>query len=173
MTLGPYESLEDYDERFQLSYKRARCTLYLESLKLFLLRGIGQDILETQNMLFGGDIYQLPYNNIKIVFRNHSRVARNKGRASQYFASSSSSTTSIENEVRNMLGEFKSEMLQTFAMQMDTMQIKREKEEAKRALAIFCPKCTRTHPRNECPLNVIDVSSVYEENHSIDTLGEF
>ena len=31
MTMGNDESLEDYDERFQLSYKRARCTLDPES----------------------------------------------------------------------------------------------------------------------------------------------
>ena len=32
MTMGSDESLEDYEERFQLSYKRARCTLDPESL---------------------------------------------------------------------------------------------------------------------------------------------
>ena len=37
MTLGNDESLEDYEERFQLSYKRARCTFDPESLKLVLL----------------------------------------------------------------------------------------------------------------------------------------
>jgi len=33
MTMGSDESLEDYEERFQLSYKRAKCTLDPESLK--------------------------------------------------------------------------------------------------------------------------------------------
>jgi len=37
MTMGSDESLEDYEERFQLSYKRVRCTLDPESLKLVLL----------------------------------------------------------------------------------------------------------------------------------------
>ena len=67
-----------------------------------------------------------------------------------------------------MLEDFKSEMLQTLAMQMDTLHIKRKQEEAKRALAIFFPRCTRRHPRNECPLNSIEVCSVYEEDHSTD-----
>lgn len=31
------ESLEDYEERFQFSYRRANCTLDPESLKLVLL----------------------------------------------------------------------------------------------------------------------------------------
>jgi len=80
MTLGNDESLEDYEERFQLSYKRARCTLDPESLKLVLLRGVREDLLDTLHMIVGGDIYQLPYEDIKTVFRNHSREARKKGR---------------------------------------------------------------------------------------------
>ena len=121
MTLGHDESLEDYEERFQLSYKRARCTLDLESLKLVLIRGIREDILETLNMFSGGDIYQLSYDDIKIVFRNHSRAARKKGRAMKALAISSSSNTSIKNEIGNMLEDFKSGMLQTFSIQIDIM----------------------------------------------------
>jgi len=72
MTMVQDESLEDYEERFQLSYKRARCTLDPESLKLVFLRGVKA----------GGDIYQLPYEDIKTVFRNNSRVAKKKRRGS-------------------------------------------------------------------------------------------
>lgn len=81
---------------------------------------------------------------------------------------SSSSNTSIKSEIGNMLEDFKSQMLQTLALQMDTMQIKRKKEEAERELAIFSRRCTRRHPRNECPLNLIEICSNCEENHSID-----
>ena len=96
MTLGHDESLEDYEEIFYLSYKRARCTLDPESLKLILLRGVREDLLDTLNLLAGGDIYQLPYDDIKIVFKNHSREVRMKGKASQSVANSSSSNTSIK-----------------------------------------------------------------------------
>ena len=54
MSMGNDESLEDYEERFQLSYKRARCTLDPESLKLVLLRGVPEDLLDTLHMLAGG-----------------------------------------------------------------------------------------------------------------------
>ena len=67
-----------------------------------------------------------------------------------------------------MLEDFKSEMLQTLALQMDTMHIKRKKEEVERALAIFCPRCTRRHPRNECPLNLIEICLLCEEKNSTD-----
>lgn len=103
-----------------------------------------------------------------MVFKNHLREARKKGRGSQPVASSSSSNTSIKCESGNMLEYFKSEMMQTLSLKMDTMQIKRKQEKEERALAIFCPRCTRRHPRNECALNLIDIYFVCEENHSTD-----
>ena len=57
MTLGNDKSLEDYEEIFQLSYKRARCKLDPKSLKLVLLRGVREDLLDTLHLLAGGDIY--------------------------------------------------------------------------------------------------------------------
>jgi len=129
MTIGHDESLEDYEERFQLSYKRARCTLDLESLKMLLLRGVREDLLDTLHLLAGGVIYQLPYEDIKTIFRNHFRVARKKGRGGHPMASTSSSNSSIKGEIGNMLEDFKSEMLQTLSLQMDTMNIKRKQRE--------------------------------------------
>jgi len=66
MTIGEDESLEDYEERFHLSYKWATWTLDPESLKLVLFRGVRDDILDTLHMLVGGDIYQLPYEDIRL-----------------------------------------------------------------------------------------------------------
>lgn len=44
---GGIESLEDYEERFQLNYKRAhKCTLDEESLKLTLLHGVTEEVME-------------------------------------------------------------------------------------------------------------------------------
>ena len=54
MTMGNDESLEDYEERFQLSYKMVRCTLDPKSLKLVLLQGIPEDLLDTLHLLAGG-----------------------------------------------------------------------------------------------------------------------
>eukprot|EP00253_Pinus_taeda_P025274 PITA_25274 len=52
MTMGSDESLENYEERFQLSYKRTKCTLDPESLKLVMLRGILEDLLDTLHLLW-------------------------------------------------------------------------------------------------------------------------
>lgn len=103
MTMGSDESLEDYEERFQLNYKRVGCTLNPESLKLVLLRGVQEDLLETLHLLVGGDIYQLSYEDINTIFRNHSRAAIKKGRGIQPIASTSSSNSSIKGEVGSML----------------------------------------------------------------------
>jgi len=58
MTIRSDESLEDYEERFQLSYKRARCTLDPKSLKLVLLMGIQEYLLDTLHLPARGDIYR-------------------------------------------------------------------------------------------------------------------
>lgn len=59
-------------------------------------------------------------------------------------------------------------MLHTFALKMETMKIKKKQEESERALAIFFPRCTKRRPKNECPLNVLEIYSVCEENHVIE-----
>jgi len=102
MTLALNEYLEDYEERFHLNYRRANYTLDVESLKLVLLCGIMEDVMENINMLFGGDIYQLTYDYIKSVIKNYSRALRKKGRSSQSLVSSSPSTTSIKHEIGNV-----------------------------------------------------------------------
>lgn len=40
-------------------------------------------------------------------------------------------------------------------------------------LAIFFPICTKRHPRNECPLTVIEIFSLCEGNHSSDKCPYF
>lgn len=81
-------------------------------------------------------------------------------------ASTSSSNSSLKGEIGNMLEDFKSEILQILVLQLDTMNIKRKPKEEERALAIFFPRCTRRHPRNECRLNCIKIFLACEENHS-------
>ena len=80
--------------------------------------------------------------------------------------SSTFSSNSIpRGQYENLMEDFKSEMRQYLSMQMDTLWIQRKQEKAERALAIFCARCTRKHPRNECPLHSIEVCFVCEEDH--------
>jgi hypothetical protein len=99
MTQGPDdESLEYFEERFQLSYKRVQnCTLDEDSLKLVLLRGVREYLMETLNLLSNGDIYQLDYDDIKRIFKNHSRYSRKKGRSSRGLIPQYSNPTTHDN----------------------------------------------------------------------------
>lgn len=55
-----------------------------------------------------------------------------------------------------------------FALQMNTMKIKINKEKRERELVIFCSRCTKRHTSKECSLTVIEVFLVCEGNHAID-----
>ena len=48
---------------------------------------------------------------------------------------------------------------------MDTLQIKNKREDIERDFTIFCPKCTKKHPRNEFPLNNKNVCAIFENPH--------
>jgi len=75
------------------------------------------------------------------------------------------SSTLSKNEFANQMEDFKSEVRQFLAMQLDTLRIQRKQEEVERALTIFCPRCTRKNPRNECALHSIEVCFVCERDH--------
>ena len=75
------------------------------------------------------------------------------------------SSTLSKIEFSNQMEDFKSEMRQFLAMQLDILRIHRNHEKAERALAIFCPRCTRKHPGNECPMHSLEVCFVCEEYH--------
>ena len=94
---------------------------------------------------------------------NHSSATRKKGRSSQGLVSLSPSASDIKHEIGSMLVDLKSERLHKFSLQMDIIHIKMKQEEEERALAIVFPKFTKRHPRNECPVNAIDVSSASEK----------
>ena len=66
-----------------------------------------------------------------------------------------------KDEFANQIEDFKSDMRQFLAMQLDTLWIQKKQEEAKRALVIFCP-------RNEFPMHSLEVCFVCEEYHPTD-----
>jgi len=98
--------------------------------------------METFNLIVNGDIYQLDYDDIKRIFKNHSRSWRKKGRRNRGLVPQySNSIARINNELGGLIEYMKIGILHSFSMQMDTLQIKKEEEE--KALDIYCPKCTK------------------------------
>jgi hypothetical protein len=66
MVQGDNESLEYYEKIFQLSYKRYHIySLDDEYLKLVLLRGVKEDLIDTLKPLKNCDIFYMKYENIK------------------------------------------------------------------------------------------------------------
>jgi hypothetical protein len=133
MTQGPNESLEYFEEIFQLRYKIAHnCTLDEDSLELVLLKGVREDLMETLNLLSNGNIYQMYYGDIKQTFKNHSRSSRKKGRNSREMVPESSKPYNPrKNESGGLIEDMKIDILHYLSMQMDTLQIKKKPEEAK------------------------------------------
>ena len=75
------------------------------------------------------------------------------------------SSTLSKNEFSIQMEYFKSEVRQFLSIQLDTLRIQRKQEESKRALVIFFPRCTRKHPRDECPMPYLEVCFICEEYH--------
>jgi hypothetical protein len=48
-----------------------------------------------------------------------------------------------------MLEDFKTNILSSLSSQLDTLQMKKKREETKQALDIFCLRCRTKHPRRE------------------------
>jgi hypothetical protein len=124
MTQGPDEFLEDFEEIFLLSYTRVQnCALDEDSLKLVLLIGVREDLVDTLNLLSNGDIYQLDYDDIKRIFKNHSRSSRKKGRSSRGLIPQSSNPTSHDNglvQIRTICKEGIPLLVNEFSLQQDS-----------------------------------------------------
>ena len=122
--------------------------------------------METLNLLSNGYIYQFDYDDIKRIFKNHSRSSRKKGRSNRGLVPRSSNpTTHIKNELGGLIEDMQIDILNSLYMELDTLQINKKLEEVEKTLAIYSPKWTKKHPRNEFPLDLVDVCGICEENH--------
>lgn len=68
-------------------------------------------------------------------------------------------------EIGNLLEEFKTEILSSFASQIDALQVKKKQAEAEATLAIFYSKCRGKHPLRECPLDKTPICTICEKDH--------
>ena len=163
MTQEENESLEDFEERFQLSYKVAySCTLHDDSLKLVFLQEVRKEYMNTLNLLANGDISQLKYEEIKNIFKNYSRSSSKKGKSTRRPNPKIVKPTTLDIfqfELGTMLEDMKTDILHSLVMPRDIMQLEMEKEEVKKYLAIFCLRCRKSHEKNECPL---ETTGIYE-----------
>jgi len=81
--------------------------------------------MEKLNLLSNGYIYQLDYDDIKRIFKIHSRSSRKKCRSSRGLISPfSNPVTNIKNELGGLIEDMKTYILHSSEFQMDTMHIK-------------------------------------------------
>jgi hypothetical protein len=139
-------------------------------LKTILLKGVREDCLYMPNMLGKGDISKESYEDIVEFCKRCSRGStRNKSATKDTtFSRVQKSTNGGETreEIGNLLENFKTEMINSFASQMDTLQVKQKQAESEQALFIFCPNCRKKHPPGECPLNSVQVCLICELDHA-------
>jgi hypothetical protein len=145
------ENLEDFVERLQYNLQRSsHPNVSKDILKTILLKGVRDDCLDMLNMLGKGDISKESYDEIVNLCKRCSRGAsRNRLNSrdttfSRVQKSASGGATRVE--IGNLLEDFKTEMLSSFASQMDTLQIKKKQAEVEATLSIFCSQCRDKHP---------------------------
>ena len=119
-------------------------------------------------MLGKGDISKEPFVEIINLCMRCSRGAasRSKSKDSIYSrVQKSASGGATRAEIGNLLEEFKTKMLSSFASQIDALQVKKKQAEAEAALAIFHSKCRGKHPLRECPLDRVPICTIFEKDH--------
>ena len=89
----------------------------------------------------GGDITQVPWDDINNICCYYSRAIVKKGRGHQATVVKSSTSGVSRMEITNLLSDFKQDIINNMATQLDTMQARKKHEEAKTILAKFCPHC--------------------------------
>jgi hypothetical protein len=103
-----------------------------------------------------GDISQLYFEKISEMCRKYSQSQARSGKGPHdSFSKISKSTSSsgvTREELGNLLENFKTDILGTLSLQLDTLQIKKKKEEQNATLSIFFPRCRKRHPFKRMPL---------------------
>jgi hypothetical protein len=145
------ENLEDFVERLQYNLQRSsHPDVRKDILKTILLKGVRDDYLGMLNMLGKGDISKESYDEIVNLCKRCSRRASRKRSNSRDTTFSrvqkSASGGATRAEIGNLLEGFKTEMLISFASQIDTLQIQKKQAEVEADLSIFCSKCREKHP---------------------------
>jgi hypothetical protein len=113
-------------------------------LKTIFLKGVIDDCLNMLNMLGKGDISKESYEDIVNICKRCSRGStRNKSATKDTMFSrvhKLANGGATREQIGNLLEDFKTEMINSFSSQIDTLQVKQKKEKSDQVLSIFCLK---------------------------------
>ena len=165
------ESLEDFVERLMYNVQRSgHTTIGRDVLKIILLRGIKEDLLDMLNMLRKGHISKEPFNHIVDLCQRYSRgssrtIIRDRDIFSR--AQKSSGGGATWSEIGNLLDNFKTVMMSSISSKLDVMRAKQKHVAEDIVLGVFFPKCRKKHLPRECPLDKVEVCGLCELEHNI------
>lgn len=164
------ETLEEYVEHFQYNLRRSPYENFpLKVLKTMMIKGMRVQWVETLILMGKGDIYQEDYENIvqlcircsrgntKLKPTRHDGITRDN-------KASGGSITRIE--IRNLLEDFKTDILGTLTTQLDIMQAKEKQAKVEQNLAIFYPRCRKKHSHREFLLDTIQMCTICTKDHA-------
>jgi hypothetical protein len=169
MTQKEEEILEDYLEKFLYNLQRSKQhKLELETIRTIFLRGLLDESINFLNLMGSGDVSRLSFEEICDLCRRYSRSQARSGKGPRDTLSkvTKSATSGVtRDELGNLLENFKTDLLGTLSLQLDTLQFKKKQEDEKTTLSIFCPKCREKHPLRECPLDNIKICAICVGEH--------
>jgi hypothetical protein len=93
------------------------------------------------DLIGGGDITQVSWDDIKKICLNYSRAIVKKGRGYQATVGKSSANGVSRMDIPNLLSDFKQDIINNMATQLDIMETRKKHDEAEAILAELCPHC--------------------------------
>jgi len=120
------------------------------------------------NLMGVRHIYKLTFYEISEIRRRYIQGQDRTGKGpqdhlSRNFKTSSSGVTMTE--LGNLLENFKTHILSTLSLQIDTLNLKKKKETENATLAKLCPTRKKKHLRGELSLNIIVVCAICTDKH--------
>jgi hypothetical protein len=169
LTQKEEENLKDYLEKFLYNiqiYKQHK--FELEIIITIFLRGLLDESIIFLNLMQSGDVSQLIFEEIFYFCRRYSQsqARSRKGPRDTLSKIIKSATSGVTRaELGNLLEIFKTDFLGTLSLQLNSLQFKKNEEDGKVYLSIFCSKCREKHPPREYPLDNIKIYVICAGDH--------
>ena len=106
--------------------------------------------IEALDLMARGEITQKTWPKIQNIFLNYSREIVKKGRGLRDSLQKSPRVGVSKTKMSNLLSDFKQDIINDVATQLDTMQKWRKKEDADIMLVEYCPHCREKKHNCRC-----------------------
>ena len=132
--------MEDYVSHFLYTLQNnPQHVLSEDSQKLVFLRGVNDNYLEALDLMTSGDVYQASYYDLKKICQNYSRSTMKKGRGHRSKVTKGINQGISKLKISNLLSDFKQDIINDVATQLDMMTAKKKKAKVELQLAEYCP----------------------------------